>query len=105
MRENKRSVLRWLSPLRHSLPFDNFLLEMNYSAYLYSAVIKLLVKEIKLYKFLWLKRLHVNNLLGTAFFTQIYKHRICHAWTCEFSDLLTERRCINMSIYSHFGAL
>lgn len=39
-------------------------------------------------------------------FTQIYKLHICHAWTCEFSDLrLTEKRCINMSIYSHFGAL
>lgn len=47
-------VLRWLASSRHSLPFNHLLLEINYSADLCSAVIKILVKDTELSSFLLL---------------------------------------------------
>lgn len=58
------------------LPFDHLLLEMNYSVYSYSALIKLLIKKIKLSKFLLLKGLHAYNLFGTAYLHK-FTNRIC----------------------------
>jgi len=48
------------------LAIRSYVVRKNYSACLYSALIKILIKEVKLSKFLWSKRLYAYNLFGTA---------------------------------------